>query len=128
MERWLFLRQEPIKKISSFSHDLNGEFGGDYWNFSRFVPGKAARQPTPKKYSLDDCFREIGRLEDVKLIIGQKILFDGPTIRFAFRYADIWADFILEYTDERYQKTGELFTRTFSHTIESYPNQQTLNQ
>lgn len=127
MERWLFLEQEPIENIKSFSYDLRREFGKDYWSLSRFVPHKTARQPTPKRYSLNACFREKGGLErTARLVIGQEFL-RKPSIRFAFRYADIWADFIVEYTQERYKKTGELFTRAFGNTIENYPRQQIQN-
>lgn len=125
MERWLFLEKEPIEKIKSFSYDIRREFGKDYWNFSRFVYNKMARQSTPKRYSLNACFGQKGNLETAKLIIGQEF-FRKPSIRFAFRYADIWADFILEYTFDRYVKTGELFTRNFNNTIEKYPHQKQI--
>lgn len=123
MERWLFLERESRKKIERFSYDLRDAFGEEFWNFSRFVPCMTRRQSVADGYSLEDCFKQRKKMGGTKLAIGQEF-FRKPSIRIAFQQADIWADFIVEYTASRYEKTGELFTRTFNHTIEDYPHQR----
>jgi hypothetical protein len=125
MERWIFLGRERGQNIEQFSYDLRDTFGKDFWNFSRFVPNNVARQPVAEGYSLDDCFKQRKKMQDPKLIIGQEF-FGKPSIRLAFRQVDIWADFILEYTEDRYVKTGELFVRNFNHTIDTYPHQHQI--
>jgi len=126
MERWLFLEKESRKKIEIFSYDLREEFGEEFWNFSRFVPHmRAKRQPVADGYSLEDCFKQRKKMNGTKLTIGQEF-FGKPSIRIAFRQVDIWADFILEHTASRYEKTGELFVRSFGYKIEDYPHQQQI--
>jgi hypothetical protein len=126
MERWLFLQDESRKRIKTFAYDLTESLGNN-WDFTRFVDYSPRRQPTEKGYSLDDCFKEKGKMENtVKLVIGQKILINKPTIRFAFRKRDIWADFTCEYNDERYIKTDGVFQKIFSSKIEDYSHQQII--
>lgn len=122
MQRWLFLSKEPRARIEKFSYELTDAFGKTPWEFTKFVQEQVARQPTSKGYFLEDCFRQKGKIEDVKLVIGQEN-FGKPSIRFAFKHEDIWADFILEHSAERYAKTGELFTRNFNYLLETYPHQ-----
>lgn len=121
---WLFLDKEPRKKIEAFSYALEKYFL-DSWDLSRYVPDKIARQPVKKSYSLEDCFKSKGQLQDQKLIVGQKFL-EKPVIRMAFLNKDIWADFTIENTNENYIQVDSLFLPVFGYKIENYPYQQQL--
>jgi len=125
MERWLFLDEESRKKIEKFSYELRDAFGEEFLSFRRVVPDIHSRQVVYRGYSLDDCFKQKKKMEHVRLIIGQKSSYHEPSIRWAFRQADVWADYILEHTPEHYVKTGELFVHNFNYTIEKYPHQKT---
>ena len=124
MERWLFLQNEPKSKIVNFAYNLRDSFGNEY-DFSEFVPHKTARQSLPG-YSLEECFKQEVAFRDVKLVIGQ-VCFNKPQIRFAFRYGNIWNDFMVHQNKKNYQITGDIFLKTFTSTIEEYPSQQQLN-
>lgn len=125
MERWLFLHKERKEKIKEFAYGLEKELG-NYWDFSEYLPHQNAREPI-MGYSLGECFKQKGKIErTVKLIIGQKILINKPTIRFAFRYNQIWSDFITEYTGENYAKTRDLFKKVFGKELEDYATQQKI--
>lgn len=125
MENWIFLHEEPNSRIKEFAYAL-GDKLGDYWDFSEFVPGKTARQPTNVN-SLEDCFKEEKVMRDKKLVIGQEFSAMGPIkekIRLAFRYGNIWADYITDNTSENYNLTKEIFKEVFKYPLENYPFQQ----
>ncbi len=124
MERWLNLKRESQKKIELLAYALRNDFGNEWWNFTQFVPHNPARQPTSEGYSLEDCFKERGKLEDRKLIIGQ--VFPSKTvIRMAFLKFPTWADFMVENTPENYLKVAGIFPQIFGYEIEKYPHQIT---
>lgn len=122
-ERWLFLQNEPKYKIVNFAYNLRDSFGNEY-SFSEFVPHKTARQHLPG-YSLEKCFKKNLEFRDVKLVIGQVHL-NKPKIRFAFRYGDIWNDFMVDENRSNYQLAGDLFLKNFNSPIEEYPHQQQI--
>jgi hypothetical protein len=119
-QRWLFLQKESRRKIENFSYSLREELG-NFWNFSEFVPHELARQSLPN-YSLEDCFKQKKKMEDVKLILGQEF-FNSSSIRFAFRHVIIWADYIAPYNQKRYELVNGIFQRIFGGNIEDYSPQ-----
>ncbi len=131
MERWLYLKDEPREKIEKLSYELSEKLG-NYWDFSRFVEDKIARERL-NEYSLNKLFKNKDELEKtVKLVIGQEFhLFQrldknislNKSIRLAFRIEDIWADFIAPLTNSNYTKTNEIFKNVFEYSIENYPFQ-----
>jgi hypothetical protein len=121
MERWLFLQNEKKDRIREFSEKLEEKLG-NYWDFSEFVDYQVARESLPE-YNLEKCFKQNRKLEDVKLVIGQKF-FGGPKIRFAFRYGKIWSDFLAPETPANYLKTKNVFQEVFQFELENYPGQQ----
>jgi len=122
MEKWLFLHNESRKKIMDFAYSLDTLFPGS-WEFSRFVPHKTARQPVEEAYKFEDCFKTKGELRDQKLVVGQ-IFSKKEVIRSCFRNQDIWADFMVENTNENYTLVDSLFLPAFGYKIENYPHQQ----
>ena len=124
MERWLFLYKEPRKKIEKWAYLLRDNFG-DYWQFSKFIPYVTAREPMKESYSLENCFKQRGKLETQKLVIGQ-VFFNKPQIRAVFENKNIFADFIVENTLENYVMADSLFLPLFGFKIENYPYQRTI--
>ncbi len=122
MEKWLFLHDEPRAKIEAFASSLDEIFEGS-WDFSKFVPHKTARQPVEAGYSIRDCLKIKGQLQDQKLVIGQET-YGKEMIRHCFRNQDIWADFMVENTPENYVLVDSLFLPVFGYKLENYPHQQ----